>query len=962
MKKNIFSFMLIVLLSLPAYGQNLISNGDFEEWGTAKSTSYTGVEEAMPTDWTLGVGNGNMEKLYRYNQAQSSSYSVILRSNGSKGSSRILQLATTPLEVGKSYRLIYWVRGKGTIQNVVLTESSHTISEANAKNSYTWNLFPNGNIFNGTTLVDSLDLGTTWTKKECTYTVSTAGNYYLIFFVRSTVNLGNANAGDYFLLDNVQLIEDPVLSELKVRGNSLSNFSAQTLTYNVVLQSNIASPYTVAATAANTAHSVQITQAVNLTGTEAQRTATVVVTNGAAEKTYRVIFSKTTELIREGFSSGALPVSPWTLTGWFHDTAPANNNGAFFGQNSIRPLTANEESTVTLSNLANPGILSFYIKERQFTDSKPALYVEYKDPAESEWITIDSTKASYPEYQQITVSINRDRATDIRFRVTKTADYLGYQLDDISVTAYSVIWNGGTAGADTQWSDAASWTNGILPVATDNVVIRGQGNMHIDLNVDVAGLTVDGGKSLIVDAGKQLTVTNALTNNGTLTLESDAANGTATILTSAAITGSGTANVRQYLSTAGGRTWYYLASPVTGASSSLFAAADQAGYYDETTASYTGPFTEVTTLIPGRGYVVLLGAASTNPTYTFSGTLNNGTVDIPVTHTGTTAVQRGFNLVGNPYPSYLDWDAVSTANTGNVQPTIWMRTFKNGQMLFQTYNADAQIATDDETTAHIAPLQAFWVKIPADKADVAGLTLELTNAMRLHKGENDTGLRAAKTETRPLLRLQVSNGTNVDNAVILFDDRADNGFDSYDSEKMSNDEAAIPEIYSLAGTEAVAINSLTGVPENHEPALGFRTGTAGTFSISANTRQNLKAVTLIDRQTGKEFDLTTGAYEFTSDITDNITRFAVAFRAPSILTGLQNAGDPQVIVFVKDRQLIVETSGDFGRDRKVALYNITGQKLEEQTLTGNTTVIDRILGPGIYLVRIGNETKKVTVK
>ncbi|MDR2382853.1 MAG: T9SS type A sorting domain-containing protein [Prevotellaceae bacterium] len=500
------------------------------------------------------------------------------------------------------------------------------------------------------------------------------------------------------------------------------------------------------------------------------------------------------------------------------------------------------------------------------------------------------------------------------------------------------------------WTETARWNTGTLPAETAEVII--DGDATVDSNITVADLTIHAEKTLTINPGQQFTVTDALVNNGALNLLSDAT-GTATILTPADATV--TANVQQYLSTENGREWYCLASPVTGATVASFATEDKVGYYDETTTSWSNPFTETTTpLVTGTGYIVKLAATSINPTYTFSGTLNNGTVNIPVSRTGSTAPKRGFNLVGNPYPSYLDWDEVTKTN---LQTTIWTRAFETGQMVFKTYNADAQVGTDNETTAHIAPLQAFWVKVPAEKADNTDLTLDLTNDQRLHKNDGDGNLRAAKAE-RQLLRLQVSNGTNSDNAVILFDDNADNDFDSYDSEKMNNSNPAIPEIYTLAGTETVVINSLAGTAENRELVLGFKTGTAGTFSISIETLQNIEKATLIDKLANIEFDLTTGAYEFTSEIADNAERFSIAFRAPSEVTGLQLVENQNSYVYAGvNGQITVHANNGTAQ-----IFNIAGRKLAAQTLNSAVTVIDRKFEAGVYIVKVNGKTTKVVVK
>jgi hypothetical protein len=475
-------------------------------------------------------------------------------------------------------------------------------------------------------------------------------------------------------------------------------------------------------------------------------------------------------------------------------------------------------------------------------------------------------------------------------------------------------------------------------------------------------LTVSAGihaGTITVEAGGKLTLSeNANIEAESLTLTGNPTDGMATFIDERTSGSTIVAEVKQTLSTASSRKWYYLASPIDGAFSDLFNEGDKIGYYDESEGDYTEPFDESTPLVSGKGYAIYM-AATTDPTYIFNGALNNGEVSVPLTRTADKG--KGFNLIGNPYPSYLDWDAVGTGND-NVESTIWTRTFDadanaGNNMVFKTYNADSQVGTDDQTTAHIAPLQAFWVRVPEGSTST---TLVLTNDFRSHKAEGDSNLRVGKQEPRQLLRLQVSNGTNRDNAVILFDDRADDGFDRYDSEKMSNNNAAIPEIYTLAGMETVAINTLPGVAEGRELPLGFKTGTAGTFDIGIHSSKNLENVDviLIDNTTRAEFDLTAGSYEFTSDITDTADRFTLAFRAP---TGLQNAGNPSVSVYAKDRRIVVTGAGAKAASH-VQVFNTIGQKLTEQALDNETTVIDRTFEAGIYLVKINGETRKIAVK
>lgn len=109
-----------------------------------------------------------------------------------------------------------------------------------------------------------------------TYTVTAQDSTSVQYTVTVTVAAASANAA---------------LSNLTVNGTPVTGFNASTLTYNAGLPFGAAIP-TVAGVAADANATVNVTQATNLSGTEAERTATVVVTaqDGTTSQTYRVIF------------------------------------------------------------------------------------------------------------------------------------------------------------------------------------------------------------------------------------------------------------------------------------------------------------------------------------------------------------------------------------------------------------------------------------------------------------------------------------------------------------------------------------------------------------------------------------------------------------------------------------------------------------------------------------------------
>ncbi|MBV5342427.1 hypothetical protein JZU68_02030, partial [bacterium] len=75
----------------------------------------------------------------------------------------------------------------------------------------------------------------------------------------------------------------------------------------------------------------------------------------------------------------------------------------------------------------------------------------------------------------------------------------------------------------------------------------------------------------------------------------------------------------------------------------------------------TGLWPTASTLTPGKGYIqVASSTEGSTGVVEFTGTTNSG--NIPVILTYNSGTGNGFNLVGNPFPSYLNWQAVVADN------------------------------------------------------------------------------------------------------------------------------------------------------------------------------------------------------------------------------------------------------------------------------------------------------------
>ncbi len=501
-------------------------------------------------------------------------------------------------------------------------------------------------------------------------------------------------------------------------------------------------------------------------------------------------------------------------------------------------------------------------------------------------------------------------------------------------------------------------TNYIISVSANSNISSHSITAISDLNVNSgAELTINAPakvNSITVAPGAKLTLTegNSLTA-AALNLKSDAT-GIATLVDNT-LTSPQTvsATVDQYFGAA--RNWY--ASPAV---SGTKVPAGQTYYtYDEKGANtgFTAPATaywcavgENQNISPETAYIIPVSGPET---LTSTGTLVTGGVQVPLTRRG--AEKPGFNLVANPYLSYLDWSMVDTT-AAKIMSTVWYRTKTSlNDYTFDTYNGKLDVATNNgavTVTGLIPPKQAFWVRVKPGETDG---TLTFTNAMRKHADNSSNLLKAPSTKNsiKQILRLRITGGTHSDETVICFHPEASDNFDAFDSQKMSNANSVIPEIYSLAGVEQLVINGLSNSASDKEIRLGITIGTAGEYSLKANELSGFSTgqhVYLIDKELNKEVELTSDeVYGFYSTaVANNESRFSLLFKTASVSTGTEKIISGSYAYLNASHQIVILAPANSVYE----IFNSSGQKISEGKVTNQNTIVNSTYTNGLYIVRI----------
>jgi uncharacterized delta-60 repeat protein len=226
-------------------------------------------------------------------------------------------------------------------------------------------------------------------------------------------------------------------------------------------------------------------------------------------------------------------------------------------------------------------------------------------------------------------------------------------------------------------------------------------------------------------------------------------------------------------------------------------------------------------LTRGKGYTVNMPAFKI---VDFNGTLNNGTVTVSNLNRGVTT-NSGWHLLGNPYPSPIDWDNV-TVPSGMMDAVYAFRSTSSYNGSYASYVNGIGTLTDGVIPA----MQAFFVRTTGNVS-----SFSFTNAARLTSYDNPSFYRTT-TETRPLLELSAKNAQNQQDAAFVYlQSGATAGVDNtYDAFSLP---MGAVRCYTLVGASQLSINGLPYQPAVQLVPLVIE-GAAGTYQLKVEQLLN----------------------------------------------------------------------------------------------------------------------------
>ncbi len=387
-----------------------------------------------------------------------------------------------------------------------------------------------------------------------------------------------------------------------------------------------------------------------------------------------------------------------------------------------------------------------------------------------------------------------------------------------------------------------------------------------------------------------------------------------------------------------GNKWHFMSAPVANQTANLFLG-QYLMNFTESTNTYSYITSTSAPLNVMEGYSVWFPNYWTNQ-IDFGGPTNTG---ISGSTNNLTNQSQGWNLVGNPYPSAIDWDASSGWTKTGVANSIYV--YNNGNWASYVNG----IGTNGGTR-FISPCQGFFVKATTHPA-----TLIMNNDVRIHQKP-----AFFKSEIGPFVRLKVTFAEEMflyDETVIYFSDNATHGFDPHmDAEKLFADDEAIPQICS--SYPELSINAL---PFLQSVNMNFYAGVSGYYTINVSEVTNLKMTHLEDKLTGDVIDLSIEDYTFYFTEGDIPERFVIHFdlvHVDELQIARAKVYSSESSIFIKPG----ENMDNSGRNTAAAVYNLHGQKITDVDMSAKGTTVVKMEVPGYYVVRINSKGSIISEK
>ncbi|CAM1333604.1 M43 family zinc metalloprotease [Tenacibaculum aestuariivivum] len=488
-----------------------------------------------------------------------------------------------------------------------------------------------------------------------------------------------------------------------------------------------------------------------------------------------------------------------------------------------------------------------------------------------------------------------------------------------SPTPTNITWTG---AIDNNWNNASNWSSNTVPTSTSDIIIPANLNQFPTINTPTTVNTV------VIESGA------TLITNSTLT---------------AAVT------YKRNLATSN---WYLIASPLNNetlanmVSNNIFAASSSgtigiAPYMNDGTAWDYQMSNATVNITSGKGYSVKLKVADD---LIFTGSTNSTNVILPVT----TDVNN-YNLIGNPYTSYINLGEFFNANPLNnvvSEATVWLWNQATGSYELKLANIDDSF--------QIAPGQAFFISAAAN----TNVTFDKNN--QSHTA--GTFQKQANSKTQVNLTVTSNNGDAKTTKLYYLSGVTtgfDNGYDGSVFKGAKNNFSVFTKLVNKENNTDYAVQSLpikdletTIVPVG----IKANAGETVVFSAESFNLPNNVQVYIEDTENGEFVNLSKENYTVVlSKNANSEDQFFIHTTSNRVNGDADVLNTVSVYQSAKNQLTVTGLQAD---NNSIVMYSAIGKQVMAKTFNanGNTVINLPKVSSGVYIVNVTSGAKKVNKK
>ena len=331
---------------------------------------------------------------------------------------------------------------------------------------------------------------------------------------------------------------------------------------------------------------------------------------------------------------------------------------------------------------------------------------------------------------------------------------------------------------------------------------------------------------------------------------------------------------------------------------------------------------------------------------------------------------NNYYLVGNPYMATLSMYKFLKANP-SLQSSFYV--YEDGALKLYDKLDMATTTYESKNDVKISPMQSFFVRL---KDGQSASQLNFTSAMTVDR-EVFGGVKTASDEGQVSLTLTAASASGYSSrSKVVLDANASEDYDEAEDAQLLYDDQLkeVPIVYTVAGDEAVALNSLPSIDWMPLGVVGASSGVeSGDAGSSANSASVLLAIDGVSRLSSPLYlyDAATRKYQEIKDgeevkvqANEHGRYFLTQTRST---TGIENAemGESDVKIYSPARGLIVVSKVSAPLLNKVEVYTLDGKLVATRKAEGAASVSIPIVSTAspqeVYIIKVSMQDTQATI-